>query len=116
MFYVSSREVKISVLMLVVGLLLGSTKGDDIIELIQGVQKTDVEVQNNEELAQSFNHKIRNIITPTTPEHLKGVNLETRMNILSDGYHFHFYVDDEKVAVLNFNEDKEFIDGGWLTE
>lgn len=110
------REWVIGLGMLTLGLVVGSTKGDDLIEKIQGVEAVHYDLDNHEELAARFNTDIRHRLSPTTPERLKGSKLESQMMIMSDRYHFDFSVSGEKVAELEYDKEEKFLGGGWIVE
>ena len=102
--------------MLAVGLVVGSTKGDDLLEVIQGVETMDVDLENHREIAARFNIRVRHQLSATTPDRLKGSMLQSEMVIMPDRYHFNFTVDEEKVAELDFDKEEKFIGGGWIVE
>ena len=102
--------------MLALGLVVGSTKGDDVIEAIQGVEKIHVDLDNHKEIAASFNTRVRHQLSPTTPDRIKGSKLECDMLIMSDRYHFTLTSAGEKVAVLEYDKDENFLGGGWIVE
>mgnify|MGYP007124598050 CR=1 FL=1 len=102
--------------MLALGLVVGSTKGDDLIEKIQGVETVEYQLDNHEELAARFNTDMRHRLAPTTPKRLHGSKLESHMIIMNDRYHFDFSIAGEKVAELEYDKDENFLGGGWIVE
>jgi len=101
--------------MLAVGLVVGSTKGDDLLEVIQGVDSVNVDLESHKEIAASFNRRIHHQLS-NTPDRLRGSNMNCEMVIMPDRYHFNFTVDEEKVAELDFDKEEKFIGGGWIVE
>ena len=77
----TKREITIGAAMLALGLIVGSTKGDDLLEVIQGVERTEVNLDDNKEITERFNLKIRHQLSSTTPAHLKGAKLASKMDI-----------------------------------
>ena len=102
--------------MLAVGLVIGSTKGDDLLEVVQGVERTEVNLDDNKEIADRFSLKIRHQLWSTMPPHLKGAKLGSKMDILPNGYHFELISEGAVVAVLDFDMKEKFIGGGWIVE
>ena len=110
------REISIGAAMLVVGLVIGSTKGDDLIEKIQGVERVEVDLNNHKEIAARFNTRIRHQLSETTPERIKGLKLGCEMLIINERYHFNLTAAGEKVAELEYDKEEKFLGGGWIVE
>jgi hypothetical protein len=112
----TKREITIGAAMLAVGLIVGSTKGDDLLEVVQGVETIEVNLDDNKEIAERFNLKIRHQLWSTIPPHLNGAKLGSKMDILPNGYHFELISGGAVVAVLDFDLKEEFTGGGWIVD
>lgn len=115
-FYMKKNIILVT-LGLVIGLIIGSTKGDDVLELIETGQvseKAVLPLSSKLEIANRFSEKIHAYLPKPTPVEYRGKKVTSELEVYPDKYSFELFCEGKKVAWLVFNKNEAFLEGDWL--
>ena len=115
------REILLSVSCLTIGLLVGSWKGDDVVEHLCGVESEIVPLLPPEEITdiqETYNPRVLHYLVKNRPLRTYDMKLASLIGREVDCYRFEVsdYDTSELLAVVRIAYKGEAISGGWVVD